>query len=75
MKYTHHKLTGPMLKRLSQLANGHPHGHGTSLDALERRGLALERAQDDPKHGGYQHSHMITAEGLRALEQARREGW
>ena len=75
MKYTKYKLTEPMLKRLSELNNGHKHHAGNSLTALERRGLVKERPETDHLRSWYGRTHEITEEGVEALAQARREGW
>lgn len=69
--FTKHRLTDPMLKRLSQMANERPHHAGTSMDALVARGLAEHVGENSV----YQHSHRITEEGRAALDEARRQGW
>lgn len=70
-KFTEHKLTNPMLRRLAQMVNERSkHGHGTSLLALVDRGLA-ERIPG----GEYPRTHRATAAGREALVKARAQGW
>lgn len=49
--WTKYKLTEAQLRRLAQLESGHPHLHGTSMAALERKGLAEEKPRRCPKCG------------------------
>ncbi len=79
--WTRHKLTGSMLKRLACLAANIDHHHGTSMDALKRRGLAED---GDPKteaigYGQVRTIHLpccrLTEAGREALAEARAEGW
>lgn len=83
--YTEHKLTDPMLQRLSKICKGKPAG-GISLGALEQRNL-IERTIDCATHGvrcgieddcgcgGARLTWLATPAGTRALAQARAEGW
>lgn len=68
-KWTHLKLSESMLKRLARLKAGHYPGAGTSMAALERRGLV--NITGDPYPRGY----ALTEAGGQALAEARREGW
>lgn len=68
--YTKHNLTDAQLRRLSQMVNNDPHGHGNALDALIRKGLAYEIPG-----GKWPHTCRPTVDGVEALKQARREGW
>lgn len=64
MKYTQHKLTDAMLKRLSAICNGRQVG-GMSCLALETRGLIHREVR----------CWHATHAGFAALAQARAEGW
>lgn len=68
--WTKYKLTGPQLKRLSQICNDHDHLHGNALEALERKGL-VRRVPD----WTYPKTHAANMLGRAALEAARKEGW
>jgi hypothetical protein len=71
MTYTNYCLTDAMLRRLSAIVNESPqHGHGVSLQALERREL-VKRIDG----ATYPRTHQATDTGRWALQQARREGW
>ena len=65
-KWTQHGLTNEGLKRLSAICNGRPHKSGTSLAALESRGLV---------EGSHRDGWKATDAGYKALDEARREGW
>jgi len=49
--YTDLKLSEPMLKRMAAMAARQPHNHGTSLTALQNRGLVQERTPRCPECG------------------------
>lgn len=65
--YTEHKLTDPMLQRLSKICKGKRCG-GISMLALEARGLAVEITEPN-------YQWVPTDLGREALADARREGW
>ncbi len=69
-KWTDHKLSEPMLKRLARMAAGHPSGAGTTMMALVDRDMAIELFA-----GVYPDSYAITDWGRRALNDARADGW
>lgn len=72
-KFTDYQLTDAMLQRLSAIVHERPHNYGTSLIALEERLLVEEITDLGAAPIGVTHS--ATAEGRKALDQARREGW
>lgn len=80
-RYTRHKLTGSMLKRLAQLAANNGHHHGTSMGALRARGLVEDGEEHTEAHGYGQTRTVclpccrLTEEGRQALEDARAAGW
>lgn len=69
--YTQHKLTDPMLQRLSEASKpGGTFRGGVSMVSLEERGLV--------RVGALYHSQrrkVATEAGRQALAQARAEGW
>ena len=71
-RYTQHKLTDAMLRRLSKTKNGKNPG-GISTNALERRGLVKTTHINVTQ--GKTWTAEITDAGREALDQARREGW
>lgn len=80
-KWTAHKLTEAMLKRLACLAANIDHHHGTSMAALKSRGLA-EDGDEHTETIGYGYARTIclpccriTEAGREALAKARAEGW
>ena len=75
--YTSHKLTPAQCRVLAsfiaEAANPkHAHRHGVAAGALVRKGL-IEQDGNLPRRRVPCCS--ITANGIEALEQARREGW
>lgn len=74
--YTSHKLTQAQCRVLAsfiaEAANPkHAHRHGVAGQALHRKGL-IQQGGDIPRPTP---CCTITASGIEALEQARREGW
>lgn len=64
MTYTKYALTGPMLRRLSQIKNGRTYLRGNSLSPLAARGLV----EIDYDWRSDQYSARVTQVGLEALE-------
>ncbi len=73
--FTSHKLTDPMLRRLSQIVNGRHSHYGVSLSALLRRSLVVEKTDFGDRRKPISSHYLATEAGVAALKQARREGW
>ena len=72
---TKHKLTQSQVKRLSQIVNVRKeHLAGMALLALERKGLVNKRPSWDTQKTN-DRTHIATLEGVKALHQARAEGY
>lgn len=67
--WTRYKLSTPMCKRLARMVAGFPSGAGTTLAALERRGMVRKY------NGVYPHRYVLTELGEKAMREARREGF
>ena len=70
--YTKYNLTDHMLQRLSAIVKGKEHAWGMPLKALHDRDLVAASEDNNQVFGGY---YVATQEGVKALEQARKEGW
>jgi hypothetical protein len=73
--YTEYKLTNHQLERLSPIVKGRPHKHGMALRALENKKLVTSTKVLRFMSRNYNYAYKATEAGIKALADARKEGW